>query len=219
MSGFDERDATSAERAPQDFHAALSKAREGATRGAAAEGLRIGLPREFFPEALAADVNRAVRDALAELERLGATLVDVSLPRTELSIPVYYIIAPAEASSNLSRFDGVRYGHRAGEIRRPARHVQEDARRRLRPRSEAPHHDRHLRAVARLLRRVLPAGAEAAPHDRRRLSALLRALRRDRRARRADGRVEARRQRATTRSPTTWPTSSRCRPALPGCRA
>ena len=78
-----------------------------------ARGLRIGLPREFFPAALAADVNGAVRAALREFERLGATLVDVSLPRTELSIPVYYIIAPAEASSNLSRFDGVRYGHRA----------------------------------------------------------------------------------------------------------
>jgi aspartyl-tRNA(Asn)/glutamyl-tRNA(Gln) amidotransferase subunit A len=75
--------------------------------------LRIGLPGEFFPAALAADVNGAVRAALAEFEKLGATLVDVSLPRTELSIPVYYIIAPAEASSNLSRFDGVRFGHRA----------------------------------------------------------------------------------------------------------
>jgi len=76
-------------------------------------GLRIGLPKEFFPAALAADVEGAVRGALAELENLGATLVDVSLPRTELSIPVYYIIAPAEASSNLSRFDGVKFGHRA----------------------------------------------------------------------------------------------------------
>jgi aspartyl-tRNA(Asn)/glutamyl-tRNA(Gln) amidotransferase subunit A len=78
-------------------------------------GLRIGLPREFFPATLSADVAQAVQAALAELRRLGATLVDVSLPRTELSIPVYYIIAPAEASSNLSRFDGVRYGHRAAE--------------------------------------------------------------------------------------------------------
>jgi aspartyl-tRNA(Asn)/glutamyl-tRNA(Gln) amidotransferase subunit A len=78
-------------------------------------GLRIGLPREFFPAALASDVDGAVRAALAEMERLGAELVDVSLPRTELSIPVYYIIAPAEASSNLSRFDGVRFGHRAKE--------------------------------------------------------------------------------------------------------
>jgi aspartyl-tRNA(Asn)/glutamyl-tRNA(Gln) amidotransferase subunit A len=113
MSGFDERDATSAERPPQDFRAVLARAREGATPARPLQGLRIGLPREFFPAALAADVERAVRSALAELEKLGATLVDVSLPRTELSIPVYYIIAPAEASSNLSRYDGVRYGHRA----------------------------------------------------------------------------------------------------------
>lgn len=113
MSGFDERDATSAQRPPQDFHAAMRAPREGASAARPLEGLRIGLPREFFPAALAADVNGAVRAALAEMEKLGAVLVDVSLPRTELSIPVYYIIAPAEASSNLSRFDGVRYGHRA----------------------------------------------------------------------------------------------------------
>jgi len=113
MSGFDERDSTSAQRPPQDFHAAMATPREGATGAAPLAGLRIGLPREFFPAALAADVNGAVRAGLAELEKLGATLVDVSLPRTELSIPVYYIIAPAEASSNLSRFDGVRFGHRA----------------------------------------------------------------------------------------------------------
>ena len=113
MSGFDERDSTSAQRPPQDFHAAMCKPREGATAALPLKGLRIGLPKEFFPAALAADVDGAVRFALREFEALGATLVDVSLPRTELSIPVYYIIAPAEASSNLSRFDGVRYGHRA----------------------------------------------------------------------------------------------------------
>ena len=115
MSGFDARDATSAERAPQDFHAQMLAPREGASAARSLAGLRIGLPREFFPTALAGDVARAVRAALAEFERLGATLIDVSLPRTELSIPVYYIIAPAEASSNLSRFDGVRYGHRAAQ--------------------------------------------------------------------------------------------------------
>jgi aspartyl-tRNA(Asn)/glutamyl-tRNA(Gln) amidotransferase subunit A len=115
MSGFDERDSTSAQRPPQDFHAAMLQARDGATAAQPLKGLRIGLPKEFFPAALAADVNGAVRAALAEFEKLGATLVDVSLPRTELSIPVYYIIAPAEASSNLSRFDGVRYGHRAAK--------------------------------------------------------------------------------------------------------
>ena len=113
MSGFDERDATSAQRPAEDYHAQMRRPREGATAAQPLNGLRIGLPREFFPAALAAEVNGAVRSALAELEKLGATLVDVSLPRTELSIPVYYIIAPAEASSNLSRFDGVKFGHRA----------------------------------------------------------------------------------------------------------
>jgi aspartyl-tRNA(Asn)/glutamyl-tRNA(Gln) amidotransferase subunit A len=115
MSGFDERDATSSQRPPQDFHAQMLRAREGASGGRPLAGLRIGLPKEFFPAALAADVHGAVRGALAELEKLGATLVDVSLPRTELAIPVYYIIAPAEASSNLSRFDGVKFGHRAAQ--------------------------------------------------------------------------------------------------------
>ena len=77
------------------------------------KGLKIGLPKQFFGAGCAPDVLLAVRSALAEYEKLGASLVEVDLPLTELSIPVYYVIAPAEASSNLSRFDGVRYGHRA----------------------------------------------------------------------------------------------------------
>jgi aspartyl-tRNA(Asn)/glutamyl-tRNA(Gln) amidotransferase subunit A len=115
MAGFDERDATSAQRPAADYAALMRTPREGASASRPLQGLRIGLPKEFFPAALAADVHAAVRGALAELEKLGATLVDVSLPRTELSIPVYYIIAPAEASSNLSRFDGVKFGHRAAQ--------------------------------------------------------------------------------------------------------
>src|SRR5574337_1607676 len=86
MSGFDPRDSTSAQRAPRDFHAEMLTARDAA--GAPLRGLRIGLPREFFPDGLSPDVERAVRAALAEMERLGAKLVEVSLPRTELSIPV-----------------------------------------------------------------------------------------------------------------------------------
>ena len=117
MSGFDPLDATSAEQPVPDFVAATTALREGATADQPLKGLRIGLPKEFFGDGVSADVRAAVRAALAELERLGATLVEVSLPRTELSIPVYYIIAPAEASSNLSRFDGVRYGHRAAEYK------------------------------------------------------------------------------------------------------
>ena len=108
MSGFDARDATSLERPQEDFTRALNDS---------LQGLRIGVPREFFGAGLAADVEQAVRAALREFEKLGATLVDISLPKTELSIPVYYVIAPAEASSNLSRFDGVRYGHRAADYK------------------------------------------------------------------------------------------------------
>jgi hypothetical protein len=118
MSGFDARDSTSALRPPQNYAARLNDPRADASPGQPLGGLRIGLPREFFPADLATDVHSAVRTALCELEKLGACLVDVSLPRTELSIPVYYIIAPAEASSNLSRFDGVRFGHR-GHCRKP----------------------------------------------------------------------------------------------------
>ena len=115
MSGFDERDATSAQQSVPDFVAALTAPRTGATADQPLQGLRVGVPKEFFGEGVSADVLAATRAALAQLEALGATLVDVSLPRTELSIPVYYIIAPAEASSNLSRFDGVKFGHRAAK--------------------------------------------------------------------------------------------------------
>ncbi|WP_423195208.1 MULTISPECIES: Asp-tRNA(Asn)/Glu-tRNA(Gln) amidotransferase subunit GatA [unclassified Cupriavidus] len=121
MAGFDERDSTSLTPAQggvdEDFTRHLGQPRAGASADQPLAGLRIGLPREYFGAGLAADVEQAVRAALAEYERLGATLVEVSLPKTELSIPVYYVIAPAEASSNLSRFDGVRYGHRAAEYR------------------------------------------------------------------------------------------------------
>ena len=116
MAGPDiDRDSTSLDRPAEDYTALLGKPREGASAAQPLKGLRIGLPKEFFGEGCAPDVVAAVRAALAEYEKLGATLVDISLPRTELSIPVYYIIAPAEASSNLSRFDGVKFGHRAAQ--------------------------------------------------------------------------------------------------------
>ena len=105
MCGADlDRDSTSLDMPTEDFAASLNNS---------LDGLRIGIPKEFFGEGLAADVRAAVDSALREYEKLGAKLVPISLPRTELSIPVYYIIAPAEASSNLSRFDGVKFGHRA----------------------------------------------------------------------------------------------------------
>jgi aspartyl-tRNA(Asn)/glutamyl-tRNA(Gln) amidotransferase subunit A len=112
MAGPDpDRDSTSLDHPATDYAAPLLKA--AASGRASLKGLRIGLPSQFFGAGCAPDVLAAVRAALAEFEKLGATLVDVELPLTELSIPVYYVIAPAEASSNLSRFDGVRYGHRA----------------------------------------------------------------------------------------------------------
>jgi aspartyl-tRNA(Asn)/glutamyl-tRNA(Gln) amidotransferase subunit A len=114
MAGPDlDRDSTSLDMPAIDYAAALRTPREQATPGKPLAGLRIGLPTQFFGAGCSADVLAAVRGALSEMEKLGATLVDVNLPLTELSIPVYYVIAPAEASSNLSRYDGVRYGHRA----------------------------------------------------------------------------------------------------------
>jgi aspartyl-tRNA(Asn)/glutamyl-tRNA(Gln) amidotransferase subunit A len=105
MCGPDpDRDSTSLDVPAEDF---------GRTLNQSIEGLRIGIPKEFFGAGLSDDVRSAVNAALAQYEKLGAKLVPISLPRTELSIPVYYIIAPAEASSNLSRFDGVKFGHRA----------------------------------------------------------------------------------------------------------
>ncbi len=104
MAGFDARDSTSLERAGEDYGRDLEKP---------LTGLRIGLPREFFDAGMDADVRAAVEAALAEYRKLGATTVDVELPNSGLSVPAYYVIAPAEASSNLSRFDGVRYGYRA----------------------------------------------------------------------------------------------------------
>jgi aspartyl-tRNA(Asn)/glutamyl-tRNA(Gln) amidotransferase subunit A len=112
MVGFDGRDATS-------LTAEQGNVREDFARDLAKplDGLRIGVPKEYFGEGLASDVEQAVRGALDQFVKLGATLVEISLPKTALSIPTYYIIAPAEASSNLSRFDGVRYGHRAGDYK------------------------------------------------------------------------------------------------------
>jgi aspartyl-tRNA(Asn)/glutamyl-tRNA(Gln) amidotransferase subunit A len=106
MAGHDARDSTSLERPVEDYNRNLEKP---------LQGLRIGLPKEFFAAGLTPDVQRAVEAAVAEYKKLGATVVDISLPNMELSVPVYYVLAPAEASSNLSRFDGVRYGHRANE--------------------------------------------------------------------------------------------------------
>ncbi|MDD5240795.1 MAG: Asp-tRNA(Asn)/Glu-tRNA(Gln) amidotransferase subunit GatA [Sulfuricella sp.] len=106
MAGFDPRDSTSLEREKEDYARDLNQP---------LAGLKIGLPKEFFAEGLSADVAKAVEEALAEYRKLGAQTVEVSLPNSKLAVPVYYVLAPAEASSNLARFDGVRYGYRAPE--------------------------------------------------------------------------------------------------------
>jgi aspartyl-tRNA(Asn)/glutamyl-tRNA(Gln) amidotransferase subunit A len=106
MAGFDARDSTSLMREAEDYTRDLEKP---------LEGLRIGLPKEYFVEEINDDVARSIEAAIGEYRKLGAETVEVSLPNTPLSVPVYYVLAPAEASSNLSRFDGVRYGYRAPE--------------------------------------------------------------------------------------------------------
>ncbi len=106
MAGFDARDSTSLERPAEDYTRFLNES---------LQGIRIGLPKEYFAEGVDADVLARVREAVKWFESQGAKTLEITLPNTGLAVPVYYVIAPAEASSNLSRFDGVRYGHRAKE--------------------------------------------------------------------------------------------------------
>ena len=106
MSGFDPMDSTSAQRENEDFTAGLNNS---------IQGLKIGVPKEYMSDDLDPQIAERIQAGIAELEKLGAQVKEISLPRTRMSIPAYYIIAPAEASSNLSRFDGVRYGHRCDD--------------------------------------------------------------------------------------------------------
>ena len=106
MAGFDARDSTSLNHPKEDYSAKLNQP---------LAGLKVGLPKEYFAEGLDSDVATVIEAAIAEYKKLGAEFVDISLPNAQLSIPVYYVLAPAEASSNLSRYDGVRYGHRTAE--------------------------------------------------------------------------------------------------------
>ncbi|WP_333842259.1 Asp-tRNA(Asn)/Glu-tRNA(Gln) amidotransferase subunit GatA [Pelomicrobium sp.] len=108
MAGFDPRDSTSLEREPEDYTRHLDNP---------LEGVRLGLPREYFAEGVAPEVARTVEQAVAVFRELGCETVEVSLPNMELSVPVYYVLAPAEASSNLARYDGVRYGYRTPQYR------------------------------------------------------------------------------------------------------
>jgi len=106
MAGFDARDSTCVDRPVDDYERGM---RDGV------RGMRLGIPKQYFTADLAADVAQPILGAIEQLKALGATVVEVDLPNQHLSVPVYYVIAPAEASSNLSRFDGVRYGHRAAD--------------------------------------------------------------------------------------------------------
>ncbi len=106
MAGFDTRDSTSLDRPVEDYTRALDQP---------LQGIRIGIPKEFFAVGMDDSVRAAIESALEEYRKQGAITVDINLPNTGLSVPAYYVLAPAEASSNLSRFDGVRYGHRAAE--------------------------------------------------------------------------------------------------------
>jgi aspartyl-tRNA(Asn)/glutamyl-tRNA(Gln) amidotransferase subunit A len=103
MASFDEKDSTSVEQTVPDYTASL---------GNSVKGVKIGIPKEYFSEGLHPGTELAVRKAMAQLEAQGAELIEISLPSSDLSVPAYYVIAPAEASANLSRFDGVKYGYR-----------------------------------------------------------------------------------------------------------
>ena len=135
--------------------------------GASVKGMRIGIPKEYRIDGMAAEIEDLWQRGAQWLKDAGAEIVDISLPHTKYALPAYYIVAPAEASSNLARYDGVRYG-----LRVPGRDIDRactrHARRRLRQGSAAAHHDRHLRAFRRLLRRLLPARAEGADADQAR---------------------------------------------------
>jgi aspartyl-tRNA(Asn)/glutamyl-tRNA(Gln) amidotransferase subunit A len=103
MAGFDEKDSTCMDREVPDYRATLNDS---------LQGMKIGLPKEYFGEGLGAGVGKIIDDAINDYKKLGADIVEISLPNTHLAVPAYYVVAPAECSSNLSRFDGVRYGHR-----------------------------------------------------------------------------------------------------------
>ena len=106
MSGHDPKDSTSIEREKENYLTGINNP---------IKGLKIGVPKEFFSEGLDPEVEKIIEKGISEYKKLGAEIIEISLPNNHLSIPVYYVIAPAEASSNLSRYDGVRYGHRTKE--------------------------------------------------------------------------------------------------------
>ena len=165
MAGHDPKDTTSVDLPVPDYEAAVGKS---------IKGMKIGIPKEYRVDGMPAEIETLWRRGAEWLKDAGAEIVEISLPHTKYALPAYYIVAPAEASSNLARYDGVRYGLRAHRPRHH-RHVRAHARRRLRRGGAPAHHDRHLRALRRLLRRLLPARAEGPHADQARLRGLLRA--------------------------------------------
>ena len=151
MAGFDPKDSTSLDLPVPNWEAGLSSD---------LKGKRVGIPKEYRIDGVPADINALWDRGIEWLRDAGAEPVEISLPHTKYALPTYYIIAPAEASSNLARYDGVRYGLRADGEWRPRRHVCGDTRGWLRCGGEAPDHDRHLCALGRLLRRLFHQGAE-----------------------------------------------------------
>ena len=218
MSGFDPRDSTSAARPPQDFHAELASAAPGRISGPAARRAAHRRAEGVLPRGARA---RRRRRPARRARRAGQARRDARRRAAAADRAVDPGLLPDRAGGSFVepvalRRRALRPPRRA--LQRPAGDVPREPQRRIRRGGQAPDHDRHLRAFARLLRRLLPAGAKAPAHDRRRLPGVLsrRATSSPVRSRRRSRGRSARR--ATIRSPTTSPTSSRCRRASPGCR-
>ncbi|MGN5476840.1 amidase family protein [Cupriavidus basilensis] len=223
MAGFDPKDSTSIPPeqggVDEDFTRHLGRPRTGASESQPLAGLRIGLPRGILRQRPVARRRRDGARRVRQYEQLGATLVEVSLPKTELSIPVYYVIAPAEASSNLSRFDGVRYGHRAAEYRdlldmykkSRAEGFGAEVKRRIMVSTYVLSHGYYdaYYLQAQKIRRIIADDFQRAFAQ---CDVIMGPVR-------ADGGVESLAKRPPTRCRCTWPISSRCRPAWPACLA
>ena len=184
MSGVDHRDSTSIPQPVPNYVAALN---------GEIKGLRLGLPKEYMIGGMNPEVKQAVDLAVKQLEKLGAEIVEISLPHTDYAVATYYIVATAEASANLARFDGIRYGD-ARQWRQPGRTLQQDARCRFWRGSEAAHHSRHLRFEQRILRRLLFARPESAHAHSAGFSEGVRKSGRHRDAHHADSGVQSRRE-------------------------
>ena len=136
-----------------------------ASVGKSIKGMKIGVPKEYRVDGMPEEIEKLWQQGIAWLKAAGATIVDVSLPHTKYALPAYYIVAPAEASSNLARYDGIRYGARQCRRRVADLDLRDDARERLWRGGAAAPVDRHLCAVGRILRRVLSARAKGADED------------------------------------------------------